>query len=86
MYNGDFMVSDSTKYYNANPERKRKKNATQAKFNKKPSQVANRVRLNKINRNDPKSKVGDGKDVSHKKNGDYTLEAQARNRARKGKA
>ena len=86
MYNGDFMVSDSTKYYNANPEKKRKKNPTQAKFNKKPSQVKNRVALNKINRNDPKSKVGDGKDVSHKRGGGYTLEAQADNRRRKGLA
>ena len=86
MYNGDFMVSASTKYYNANPKAKAKKNATQAKFNKKPSQVANRVQLNRKNKNDPNSKVGDRKDVSHKQNGDYTLEAQARNRARKGKA
>ena len=86
MYNGDSMVSASTKYYNANPKAKAKKNATQAKFNKKPSQVANRVRLNKINRNDPNSKVGDRKDVSHKKGGGYTLEAQAANRRRKGLA
>jgi len=83
LYNGDFMVSESTKYYNANPEKKRKKNATQAKFNK--TDVANRVRLNRINRNDPNSKVGDNRDVSHKKGGGYTLEAQAKNRARKGK-
>ena len=86
MYNGDFMVSDSTKYYNANPEKKAQKNRTQAKFNKRPSQVKNRVALNRINRNDPRSKVGDGKDVSHKKKGGYTLERQAANRARKGKA
>ena len=86
MYNGDSMVSASTKYYNANPKAKAKKNATQAKFNKKPSQVANRVSLNKINRTDPRSKVGDGKDVSHKKKGGYTLERQAANRARKGLA
>ena len=86
MYNGDFMVSDSTKYYNANPEKKRKKNATQAKFNRKPSQVKNRVRLNKINNEDPNSKVGDRKAVSHKKGGGYTLEAQAANRRRKGLA
>ena len=86
MYNGDYMASLSTKYYNANPEKKKKKNATQAKFNKKPSQVANRVQLNKKNRDNPNSKVGDGKDVSHKKGGGYTLEAQAKNRARKGLA
>ena len=86
MYNEDSMASDSTKYYNAHPEKKAKKNRTQAKFNKRPSQVANRVRLNKINRKDPNSKVGDGKDVSHKKGGGYTLEAQAKNRARKGLA
>ena len=86
MYNGDFMASESTNYYNAHPEKKAKKNRTQAKFNRKPSQVKNRVALNKINRNDPKSKVGDGKDVSHKKKGGYTLERQAANRARKGLA
>ena len=86
MYNGDSMASASTKYYNANPKAKAKKNATQARFNKKPSQVANRVSLNKINRTDPRSKVGDGKDVSHTKKGGYTLERQASNRARKGKA
>ena len=31
-------------------------------------------------------KVGDGKDVSHKKDGSVFLEKQSKNRARKGRA
>jgi hypothetical protein len=41
-----------------------------------------RAELNKINRH--KGHVGDGKDVSHTKEGTTVLEAQSRNRARNG--
>ena len=44
-----------------------------------------RAELNRKNRENHasgKSKVGDGKDVSHKKNGGTTLESQSKNRAR----
>lgn len=46
-----------------------------------------RVELNRINRNNHKSgksKVGDKKDVSHKKDGKTVLEKQKTNRARNG--
>lgn len=50
--------------------------------------VAYRVELNKKNRENHKtgkSKVGDSKDVSHKKGGGTTLESQKTNRARNQK-
>lgn len=46
-----------------------------------------RAELNKKNRENHKagkSKVGDGRDVSHKKNNSTTLESQKRNRGRQG--
>ena len=41
-----------------------------------------RVSLNKANRNNPRSKKGDGKDMSHTQTGSLVLELQRRNRAR----
>lgn len=80
-------LSKTAKYYRDNPEAAKKKVAYQKELNKKPSEVKRRVELNKINRQNHaagKSSVGDGKDVSHKKNGKTTLEKASSNRARNG--
>lgn len=66
------MKGKTARYYDSNPEAKAKKDAYNKEFNKKPEQRAKRAELSKINREHQKSgkgKVGDGKDVSHTKNG-----------------
>lgn len=66
------MKGKTARYYDANPEAKAKKDAYNKEFNKKPEQRAKRAELSKINREHQKSgkgRVGDGKDVSHTKNG-----------------
>lgn len=52
------------------------------KYHSTPARVAYRVQLNKANRNNPSSKVGDKKDMSHTKKGNLVLESQSKNRAR----
>ena len=49
-------------------------------------QISKRSKLNKENRKRGTYGNGDGKDVSHKKNGKTFLEAASKNRARKGRA
>ena len=52
----------------------------QKKYDASSLQIKKRTKLNKENRN------GDGKDVSHRKNGSTFLEKASKNRARKGRA
>ena len=49
-------------------------------------QINKRAALNKENRKRGTYGNGDGKDVSHKKNGKTFLESASKNRARKGRA
>ena len=49
-------------------------------------QISKRAALNKENRKRGTYGNGDGKDVSHKKNGKTFLEKASKNRARKGRA
>ena len=76
------MASASTNYYNSNKDALKVKRAYQKKYNKKPSEVARRVALNKENRKRGTYGNGDGKDVSHTKGGGTVLEPQSKNRAR----
>lgn len=76
------MARKSTEYYNNNPEAKAKKQRYQAKYNKKPSERKRRSMLIKENRKRGTYGNGDGKDVSHTKDGGTVLEAQTSNRAR----
>lgn len=62
-------MKKTAKYYKENPEAKAKKNAYQKEYNKKPSEVKNRVELNKVNRERGTYGNGDGLDMSHTKNG-----------------
>ena len=76
------MASESTKYYNDNPEAKAKKASYRKKYNAKPSEVKRRTKLNAENRRRKTYGNGDNLDVSHKQGGGTTLEAQSKNRAR----
>lgn len=77
-------TSKSAKYYKDNKEANAKKIAYQKNYNKKEGQVKYRSELNKANRDNPKSKIGDKLDASHQKNGTIVLEGQKRNRQRNG--
>ena len=58
----------------------------QKAYDARPLQIAKRSALNKENRRRGTYGNGDGKDVSHKKNGKTFLEKASKNRARKGRA
>ena len=80
-------MAKSTDYYNSNADALKIKRAYQAKYNKKPSQVAKRTALNAENRSRGTYGNGDNLDVSHKQGGGTKLEGQSKNRARnRGKA
>ena len=79
------MVKATQKYYNEHPEARKVKAKQQARFNKRPGESQRRSKLNRINLKI--GKKGDGKDVSHRKDGSTFLEDQSKNRARnRGKA
>ena len=66
------MPGKTAKYYASNPEARKKRLEYQKEYNKKEREVKKRVELNAKNREnhrEGKSKVGDGLDVSHHKNG-----------------
>ena len=77
--NGD---SKSALYYQNNPEARKKKDEYNKKYHSSSSRRAYRSKLNKFNRNNPNSKVGDNKDASHKKSGGMVLEGYKKNRQR----
>tara|TARA_X000001388_G_scaffold69281_1_gene57724 strand:- start:591 stop:833 length:243 start_codon:yes stop_codon:yes gene_type:complete len=73
------------KYYDSHPEARKVKAKQQAKFNKRPGESERRVRQNKLALK--MGNKGDGKDISHRRNGSVFLESQSKNRARnRGKA
>ena len=76
------MASKTSEYYKKNPEARRKRLKQQAKYNRKPSQRKRRAALNADNRRRGTYGNGDGKDVSHCKNGKTVLESASKNRAR----
>ena len=58
----------------------------QKKYDSSSMQIKKRTALNKENRKRGTYGNGDGKDVSHRKNGKTFLEKHLKNRARKGRA
>ena len=58
----------------------------QKAYDARPLQIRKRSELNKENRRRGTYGNGDGKDVSHKRNGKTFLEKASKNRARKGRA
>jgi hypothetical protein len=76
------MASRTSKYYKDNPEARKKRLKQQAAYNRQSLQINKRVELNRENRKRGTYGNGDGKDVSHKKDGSTVLEKASTNRAR----
>ena len=72
----------TSEYYKKNPKARAKRLKQQAKYDAKPNQIKKRVELNRENRKRGTYGNGDGKDVSHKKDGSTVLEKASKNRAR----
>lgn len=76
--------SESARYFKLNPDSREKKNEYNKEYHSTPERRRYRSRLNRANRASG-SRVGDGKDVSHKADGTTTLEKASTNRARNGR-
>ena len=76
------MASKSTKYYRKNSDALKIKQEYQREYNKKPSEIKKRTKLNAINREKGTYGNGDNKDWSHKQDGSVVSEGQSKNRAR----
>ena len=72
----------TSEYYKKSPKARAKRLKQQAKYDAKPNQIKKRVELNRENRKRGTYGNGDGKDVSHKKDGSTVLEKASKNRAR----
>jgi hypothetical protein len=73
----------TARYYAENPEARKKRNAYQRKYNKKPSvKKASEERWSERRKRGIDGKGG--KDLSHTKDGRMVLEDRSRNRARNG--
>jgi hypothetical protein len=76
------MESRTSEYYKKNPEARKKRLAQQKRYNRQSLQIRKRVELNRENHKRGTYGNGDGKDVSHKKDGSTVLEKASTNRAR----
>jgi hypothetical protein len=76
------MASRTSDYYKKNPKARAKRLKQQARYNRQSLQIEKRVELNRENHKRGTYGNGDGKDVSHKKNGSTVLEKASTNRAR----
>ena len=74
--------SKTAKFYAKNPKARAKKKKYDSEYHKSGSRKKYRAKLNRANKNNPKSKKGDGMDMSHTQTGSLVLELQRRNRAR----
>lgn len=72
----------TSEYYKKNPKARAKRLKQQKRYNAQPNQIKKRVELNRENRKRGTYGNGDGKDVSHKKDGSTFLEKASKNRAR----
>lgn len=72
--------SQTAKYYQSNPDAKKKKGEYDTKYHNTPSRIKYRWELAKANRKIWKK--WDWKDISHTSNGKLILEKQSTNRAR----
>jgi hypothetical protein len=77
--------SKSAKYFQENPEARKKKDAYNKDYHATPERKKYRVKLNKANREAGTYGNKDGKDMSHTKSGSLIRESQTANRARNGK-
>lgn len=76
------MASRTSEYYKKNPKARAKRLKQQARYNRQSLQIQKRVELNRENHKRGTYGNGDGKDVSHKKDGSTVLEKASTNRAR----
>ena len=74
------MAGRTSEYYKTHPEARAKRLAYQADYNKKPEQLKKRIELNRVNRERGQYGDGDGKDMSHKRNGRIVEESASKNR------
>jgi hypothetical protein len=74
------MAGRTSEYYKTHPEARKKRLEYQAEYNKRADQLKKRIELNKINRDRGQYGDGDGKDMSHKKNGRIIEESASKNR------
>ena len=80
------MKGKTSQYYATHPEARKKRLEYQAEYNKRADQLKKRIELNKINRDRGQYGDGDGKDMSHKKNGRVIEESASKNRGSKSNA
>jgi hypothetical protein len=76
------MASRTSEYYKKNPKARAKRLKQQKRYNRQSLQIEKRVELNRENHKRNTYGNGDGKDVSHKKDGSTVLEKASTNRAR----
>jgi len=76
------MASRTSDYYKKNPKARAKRLRQQARYNRQSLRIKKRVELNRENHKRGTYGNGDGKDVSHKKDGSTVLEKASKNRAR----
>jgi hypothetical protein len=74
------MAGRTSEYYKSHPEARKKRLEYQADYNKKPDQLKKRIELNRVNRERGQYGDGDGKDMSHKRNGRIVEESASKNR------
>ena len=77
--------SESAKYFQNNPEARKKKNDYNKEYHATPKRKKYRVKLNKANREAGTYGNKDGKDMSHTKSDKLVKESQSANSARNGK-
>lgn len=75
--------SKSAKYYQDNPEARKKKLAYDKKYGSTESRKEYRAELQKINREKGTHGNGDGKDVAHQSRTKTRMQSQSKNRADK---
>lgn len=76
-------TSKSAKYYQENPEARKKKLAYDKKYGSTESRKEYRAELQKINREKGTHGNGDGKDVAHQSKTKTRMQSQSKNRADK---
>ena len=75
-------MASTSEYYKSNPAAKKKRLTQQKQYNKTKKGLALRVNANRLNRQLGTYGNGDGKDVSHRKDGTTFMEKASKNRAR----
>lgn len=75
--------SRSAKYYQENPEARKKKIAYDKNYQDSESRKEYRASLNKVNRDKGTYGNGDGKDVAHQSKTKTKMQSQSKNRADK---